>query len=243
MKTNRISILFPLALATLFLSGCNTRGVLVIPADTHSHTTVVTRYAPPPHAPAHGHRHRHHDHDLRFDTDFGAYLVISMPGIYFYGDHYIRFYNNSWQITTRLKDKWRPARQNDIPRKLKTRHAKKHQHRDERRNKHRNEHRRDEHRNDAPKHGHRRHHHNHDLSFDSKIGAYIILKQPGIFFHNDRYIRHHRGAWQTTNKLNGRWRTARDEEVPRKLKSTKHAKKERKQKRENSKERYKEKWQ
>ena len=240
MKTNRISVLLPVVLATLFLNGCYTRGVLVIPAETHSHTTVVTRYVPPPHAPAHGHRHRHHDHDLRFDTDVGAYLLINMPGIYFYGDHYIRFYNDRWQVTTRLNNTWRAARQNDIPRKLKTRHAKKHQHRNEhRRDEHRSEHRRDQH--DEPKHGHRRHHHDHELSFDSRLGAYVIAKKPGIFFFNNRYLRQHRGVWQTTAKLNGRWHSARDQDIPRKLKKRKAAKKEKRH--EKSGRRHKEKWQ
>lgn len=246
MKIYRAHILLPLLLAILFLSGCYTRGVLVIPAETHSHsTTVVTRHVPPPHAPAHGHRHRHHDHELRFDSGFGAYLVINVPGLYFYNDHYMRFHNNGWQITNRLNGKWRAARQNDVPRKLKNRHAKKH--RTENRKEHRNEHRKEDRReqrrdqHEAPKHGHRRHHHNHELRFDAGIGAYTIRKQPGIYFLNNRYLRHHRGAWQTTKKLNGRWRAAKDKEIPRKLKKAKQTKKEKRNKK--SERRHKEKWQ
>lgn len=234
MKTNHIYVLLPLVFTSLFLGGCYNRGVLVIPAETHSHTTVITTYAPPPYAPAHGYRHHHHNHELVFDSRFGAYVIINNPGLYFYGDHYIRFYNDSWQITTRLEDTWQPARQNDIPRKLKdTKHhnAERHEERHEERHDHY----------DAPEHGHRRHYQDHELSFDSNIGAYIILRQPGVFFHNDRYIRQYRGVWQTTNVLNGHWRTAKDEEIPKKLKSTNHTKEEKRS--EKSKGRYKDKWQ
>lgn len=246
MKTHHLYIL----LLAIFLSGCYGRGMLVIPAESHRHsthtTTIVTHHndnRPPAHAPAHGHRHRHHNHDLRFDSGFGAYVVINMPGLYFYDDHYIRFYDDRWQVTNRLNGTWRAARQNDIPRKLKKakRHNKKH------RRDHRAEHRNEHH--DEPRHGHRRHHHNHDLSFDSRIGVYVIAKQPGIFFFNNRYIRHYRGKWQSTSKLNGRWHSAKDSEVPRKLKSTKHSRKEKRSrkekhsKKEESKGRYKEKWQ
>lgn len=247
MKTSRIHTLFSLLFITLLLNGCYSSGVLVIPAETHSHstthtTTVITHYAPP-HAPAHGHRHHYHNHDLRYDSGFGAYVVINMPGLYFYNDHYMRFHDGGWQITTHLNNRWRPARDNDIPRKLKKgkHHNKKHRRRDEHRDNHLSEHRSEdqsEHR-DAPRHGHRRQHHDHQLSFNSGIGAYILLKQPDIYFYNNRYMRHHRGKWQTTNKLNGRWYAAKSKEIPRKLKSSKQAKNDKHQKKEKNKGRYK----
>ena len=49
------------------------------------------------------------------------------------------------------------------------------------------------------------------------------------------------GVWQTARVLNDRWRTAKDEEVPRKLRSAKRVKKEMQYAKEKSKGRYKEK--
>jgi hypothetical protein len=233
MNRNRIYSL----LITLSLSGCYGGGVLVIPADTHSHTTtVVTHYAPPPYAPPHGYRHRYYDNELQFDTAFGVYLVINNPGLYFYHDHYIRFYNNGWQITNRLQDRWRPARPNDIPIKLerakhhdKKRDAEEQQRHEEHHEKHRDDQRDNHSTNDyeKPKHGQRRHYQNHELSFDSRIGAYIIVNQPGIYFSDNHYLRLYRGNWQAANQLDGRWRAAQWQEVPEKLTKARHAKKDR----------------
>ena len=247
MKSHHIYSLLPIVLIALLLSGCYSRGVLVIPAETHSHsthtTTVITRYVPPPHAPAHGYRHHHHDHDLRFDTAFGAYVVINMPGLYFYDDHYLRYYDDRWQVTTRLNERWRPARENDIPRKLKMakQRDKKNRYAEEHRHEHREEHRRDHH--DGPEHGHHRRHQDHDLNFDARIGAYVVLQQPGIYFHNNHYLRQHRGVWQTSKAINGRWRTAKNNEIPDRLMKAKPARKKKHSQEEKSKGRYKEKWQ
>lgn len=232
MNSKRIFFLLTV-LALIILSGCvrNTqvRGVMVVPAETHSHTTTVITHYPPPHAPAHGHRHRYYNHDLQFDAGFGAYVVIGSPGLYFYDDHYLRYLNGSWQYSIRLDKPWRPARQQLVPRKLWERHAKKHrqerrEQRHEDRHELRHEERRraedhrhyDEHR-AAPRHGHRRDHHGRTLTYDAGIGAYRIVKQPGIYFYNDRYLRQYRGTWQVTKKLNGKWRVAKEQYVPAKL--------------------------
>ena len=242
MNRNRIYSL----LITLSLSSCYGGGVLVIPAETHSHTTIVTHNAPPPHAPAHGYRHRYDNHELKFDTGYGVYLVLNNPGLYFYNDHYIRFYNDSWQITNRLQDRWRPARQNDVPLKLeRTKHHDKKRyaevmhgpdkhydnHHDEQRDNHHDSRHDNQHANqhtnghDKPKHGQRRHYQDHELKFDSRIDAYIIVNQPGIYFHDDHYLRFYRNVWQATSKLDGRWRAAKRQEVPEKLTKARHPKK------------------
>lgn len=228
-------------LITLSLSGCYGGGVLVIPADTHSHTTIITHNAPPPHAPAHGYRHRYYDHELKFDSGYGVYLVLNKPGLYFYNDHYIRFYNDSWQITNRLQDRWRPARQNDIPLKLeRTRHHDKKRYVEEQ-PRHEKHHERTNHY-VTPKHGQRRHHQNHELSFDSRLDAYIIVNQPGIYFHDDHYLRFYRNVWQATSKLDGRWRAAQRQEVPEKLTKARHAKKEKPVKAEHPGKQHREDW-
>lgn len=289
MKTNRIYALL-LTLSVLTLSGCNTRGLLVIPTESHRHTTTVVTHAPPPHAPAHGHRHRHrHGHELRFDISFGAYLLINSPGLYFHNGHYIRRHDGGWQVTDHLKGTWKPAQQHHVPRKLKN--AKRHKkqrhsnqrhdnidnghrresrrehrradheadHRRESRKEHRRadreaDHRREsrrEHRradshnagHETPRHGHRRHHHGHELSYDSGIGVYLIAKKPGFYFYNNHYYRQHRGKWQTSNKLNGKWRAASHDEVPRKLKAGKKFRKNKDRHDTHNKLQYKKKWQ
>lgn len=245
MNRNRIYSL----LIILSLSGCYGGGVLVIPAETHSHTTtIITHNAPPPYAPAHGYRQHYYDNELQFDTAYGVYLVINNPGLYFYHDHYIRFYNDGWQITSRLQDHWRPARQNDIPLKLeRAKHHGKKRH-DEQNDRHRNEQRNNHHADQhadpqrVPKHGHRRHYQEHELRFDARIGAYIIVNQPGIYFSDNHYLRLHRGAWQTANTLNGRWRVAARQEVPEKLSKARHAKKDRPVKIDPRGNQYKENW-
>jgi hypothetical protein len=228
MNSKHIFILLTV-LTVIVLSGCvrttQVRGVMVVPAETHSHTTTVITHYPPPHAPAHGHRHRYYDHDLQFDAGIGAYLVIGSPGVYFYDDHYLRFVNGSWQYSIRLNKPWRPAKQTFVPRKLwqrraneirQQRHEQRHENRHEERRQAEN-HRRDDRHRDAPRHGQRRNYHGHTLTYDAGIGAYRIVKQPGIYFYNDHYLRNYRGTWQVTKKLNGKWSVAKERYVPAKL--------------------------
>jgi hypothetical protein len=240
MNRNRIFILLG-ALALTTLSGCfqnaQLRGAVIIPAETHSNTTtIITRRGPPPHSPTHGHRHRHQNHDLQFDSDFGAYLVIGSPGLYFYNDYYMRFYGGVWQITARLDRPWHSAQRHQVPHNLREHHAKQRhakEHREERRHeRHEKKHQRRDDRHEAPRHGHRRHQHGHELTYDTGISAYRIRKRPGIYFYNDRYIRQHRGVWQTTKKLNGKWRRAKEHHVPAALMKSKHRKKNKKDKHE-----------
>ncbi len=230
MKRNPVFILLSvLSLSTL--SSCfqnaQMRGVLVIPTETHSHTTtVISRYEPPPFAPANGFRQHYYDRELQYDSGFGAYVVIGSPGLYFYDNHYIRYYDNRWQSTNRLQGVWRPAGNRDVPGKLRERHARQHharEHREESRHeRHEAKHERHEERREAPRHGHRRHYQNHELSYDSRVGAYVIINQPGIYFYNKRYLRWNRGAWQSANKLNGTWRPAKKQYVPNDLMKRRH---------------------
>ncbi len=203
-----------------FLSGCYAgnlpRGTVIVPVGSQTHTpTVITHYMPPPHTATHGYRHSYYDHELQFDTGFGAYVVIGNPGLYFYNSNYMRFYSGGWQISSRLDNSWHPAHQNVIPHQLRKHHAQKHRRYD-----------------DAPDHGYRRHHQGHELRYNSRAGAYAIVKQPGIYFYNNQYLRHHRGRWQSANKLNGIWQPAKKHHVSKKLmqiipsKKDRHVKKE-----------------
>lgn len=218
MNSRQIFILISI-LALISLSGCvrstHVRGTVVVPAQTHT-TTVITHYDPPPHAPAHGYRYRYYDYDLEYYSDLGAYVVIGTPGLYFYGGNYLRFINGVWQFSIELGKPWRPALERHVPRRLYDRYKREQRlerrdHRYEERHEHR------DHRHKPPRHGHRRHHDGYNLTYDAGIGAYRISKQPGIYFYNDRYIRFYRGKWLESRKLNGKWRTAREQYVPRKL--------------------------
>jgi hypothetical protein len=214
------------------LSGCYAdsalRAGVVVPVESHSAPVVVHRATPPPHAPAHGYQYQQHGNQLRFDASFGAYVIVNQPGLYFYNDRYMRYYNNGWQTTNRLEGVWAPARSSDIPHKLRKsrRHAR--EERREERREYRREERR-EHRGEyreTPRHGDRRRYNGHDMSFDSDIGAYAVNNRPGIYVHNNRYLRKQRGVWQSSNRLNGTWRRAENEQLPRKLKAIRKLRKE-----------------
>ena len=197
-----------------FLSACYANnlphGIGISLEGGHTRTTsVITHYVPPPHAPAHGYRHHHHNHDLQFDAGFGAYIVIGNPSLYFYNDHYVRFYRGGWQIRGHLNNRWRSAHINNIPHKLRKQHAQKHQ-------------RHNTYYNEPPNH---RRHQGHELSYDAHTGAYVIINWPGIYFYNNRYLRHHRGRWQSANKLHGAWRPAKKHHVSKKLMQVRHPKK------------------
>lgn len=243
MNTNsRFALLIIIALSAL--SGCYTngqlRGSVIIPIETQHHTTVIRRYPPPPYAPRNGYRYYYYDQELRYDADFGLYVVIGSPGLYYYDDHYFRYYRNGWQTRNRLNSVWQPAHEREIPARLlkARRHAREHprgeqrykeprrEHREERREEPRKQERHE--RNgknkyrDAPRQGEHRRYQNSDLIYDQRIGAYSVKKRPGIYFYNKRYVRRYRDTWQSSNKLNGVWRPARQNEVPERLMKPQH---------------------
>ncbi|MBC8208216.1 MAG: hypothetical protein H8E79_03480 [Desulfobulbaceae bacterium] len=84
----------------------------------------------------------------------------------------------------------------------------------------------------APAHGYRqKHHHGVDLKFDAGLGAYLVVKFPGIYFHNGLYSRiSPKGAWLVAPRFDGPWRVAVKGDVPQKLKKNKGKKKGKKDK-------------
>lgn len=75
----------------------------------------------------------------------------------------------------------------------------------------------------APAHGYRHKHRDGvELEFDSTIDAYVVIGLPGIYFHNDLYIRmSSSGVWEVSVNLGGPWGDAEMKEVPPKLKKKK----------------------
>jgi hypothetical protein len=85
------------------------------------------RHGPPPHAPAHGYRHKHPGPagsvDLVFDSGLGVYVVVGWPGYYWHHDHYYRFVEGTWMISTRLDAGWVSCSSGRVPPGLAKKHA------------------------------------------------------------------------------------------------------------------------
>ncbi len=85
----------------------------------HGHDMHGTqkRSGPPPHAPAHGHRHKHQrdDVELVFDSERGVYLVIGVPGSYFFDGVYYRRTSQQWQTAFTIEGSWDSIAQDKIP--------------------------------------------------------------------------------------------------------------------------------
>ena len=75
----------------------------------------------------------------------------------------------------------------------------------------------------APAHGYRhKHEHGVVLSFDTGIGAYLVIGHPGIYFYDDHYLRRHvRGHWLSSRHYSGPWHNSTAGDVPVKLKRKK----------------------
>ena len=201
------SVLLLAILSITLFTGCRT--VAVIPVGHHS-TVTHSQHIYPPQYPSHGYRHHYYGHELRYDSDFGAYLVLGFDDVYFYNNLYFRFYLGAWQSTSQLGGGWHHAESHRVPGKL-------------RGHKRYNRHHRHSPPSHAPAHGHRyRHNHGVDLIFDSGIGAYIVLGFDDLFFFNNNFMRYYDGYWHHADRHDGRWRRAKGGHVPHQLR---HARK------------------
>jgi len=63
---------------------------------------------PPPHAPAHGYRARtQRGVEVVFDRELGVFVVVSLPGTYFWADFYYREDSGGrWERCDRLDGAW-----------------------------------------------------------------------------------------------------------------------------------------
>ncbi len=85
----------------------------------NSHNRDHRRYSPPPRAPRHGHRHSHqHGVDLIFDSGIGAYIALGFDDLFFFDNHYMRFYDGYWHSADRHDGRWRRANDRHVPHKL-----------------------------------------------------------------------------------------------------------------------------
>lgn len=84
-------------------SGC-TQVIVQEPAPQK----VSRGHGPPPHAPAHGYRAKTRQGvELVFDSGLGVYVVVDLPGAYFWGDFYYRQESGRrWERCDRLDGAW-----------------------------------------------------------------------------------------------------------------------------------------
>ncbi len=59
------------------------------------------------------------------------------------------------------------------------------------------------------------------LTFDRKLGVYVVVEFSNVYFHNNLYIRFSGDRWEVAAHFDGTWRRAKSKEVPSKLKKTK----------------------
>lgn len=116
----RTAILAPLALAaSLSLSACQVEGARYPAPAAQVVVAEPQRGGPPPHAPAHGYRRKqqtaHGELELRFDSSLGVYVVVGLPDLYFYADHYFRLGTSGWEISVRHDSGFVLAAQSQVP--------------------------------------------------------------------------------------------------------------------------------
>jgi len=215
---------------------------VVIPAERHSQTTITTQTTGPvvtsrqhlPRNPRHGHRYPYGGVVLIFNAELGVYAVDRHPGLYFYGDHYLRRHDNRWQTASSRHGPWHPARPQQMPNRLlgvfnggpKVAPPAPRDQRDE-------HDRRDDRlqrgqrvppaqasghlppRN--PRHGHRYPYGGVVLIFNAELGAYAVDRHPGLYFYDDHYLRRHDNRWQTASSRHGPWHPARPQQMPNRL--------------------------
>lgn len=119
MRTIKFIII--LLLSFVLLSGCaGVDTIVYIPADVHK-KKKNHKIAPPPHAPAHGYRHKHHHGvELEYHTEIDAYVLVELPGTYFYNGLYARYSpKEHWVVAEYFDGPWRVPVENEIPSKLK----------------------------------------------------------------------------------------------------------------------------
>ena len=93
MSLRFVTITCACILCLSFVAGCKTVNNVSININAPYKKPKKVKHkkkGPPPHAPAHGYRHKNQDGiQLQFDNNLGVYIVITMPGVYFYNGFYM----------------------------------------------------------------------------------------------------------------------------------------------------------
>jgi hypothetical protein len=87
----------------------------VIPVHPKAGVYAKKKGGPPPWAPAHGYRQKHHGHDLVFDAKIGVYVVVKLPGYYFYRDRFYRSVDGEWSVSGKIRSGWAVVTTDKLP--------------------------------------------------------------------------------------------------------------------------------
>ncbi len=105
----------PLLVALVGLLGL-TAPACTIPLPLEAKPKVhAKKGGPPPWAPAHGYRKKHHRHDLVFDAKIGVYVVVDLPGYYFYRDRFYKSVDGKWWTAAKITSGWTVVGAGGIP--------------------------------------------------------------------------------------------------------------------------------
>jgi len=186
------------------LGGVATFGGLVL-SGCHHYGGAGPAYGPPPHAPAHGYRHHHPSGvTLVYDYGLGVYTVVGYPYHYYHGGNFYLWQGGVWHLSSGPRGPWRRGDGRGLPPGVRRRHAPG-PHGPVR-------HAPPPH---APAHGHRlRRRGGPDLVYDRRLGAYTVPGRPHHYYHGDRYYRRTRDGWQSSDRLDGHWRSTSDRGLP-----------------------------
>jgi len=66
----------------------------------------------------------------------------------------------------------------------------------------------------APAHGYRAKQHGRDLRFDARLGVYLVLGLPGVYWNDGWFYRRTRDRWQRCGDGDGPWHDARWGDIP-----------------------------
>lgn len=85
-----------------------------------SRVEETRRPGPPPHAPAHGYRYKQkrrdgRDIELVFDSGLGVYVVVGIPGRYYWDGYYLRIDGDQWYASVDLDGGWERTSTTSLP--------------------------------------------------------------------------------------------------------------------------------
>jgi hypothetical protein len=128
MRLEIVAFVSACAVLTLGLSGCHHLSSAE-PGRSGRHAIQHRKgHGPPAHAPAHGHRRKHHaghaDPELVFDSGLGVYLVVDLPGHYYWDGYYLRIEDGRWYASLQMDGGWKPRDANSLPSGLRKQKAK-----------------------------------------------------------------------------------------------------------------------
>lgn len=66
----------------------------------------------------------------------------------------------------------------------------------------------------APAHGYRAKYHEHDLVYDSRLGVYVVVDLPDVFYHDGYFYRYRDDDWYYSRDLDRDWKQSGKKNLP-----------------------------